>query len=87
MNMINKDTPIWQLTVGEFSELMASLQQPTTDEWVRGWQELSDRLQLSTRTLCEYNKRGLFGDAVKSDGRTVFVRVEQAVKNLLNSKL
>lgn len=63
---LDPNTPVWQLTVGQFTELMTSLQpkpvEPVPEEVILNTKEAASYLKVSISTLNRWNK-----DYLKSD--------------------
>ncbi|GIJ96607.1 hypothetical protein CAPN001_11760 [Capnocytophaga stomatis] len=80
--LFNPDTPLWQLTVGDFLELMKDAQKSeevkrqTTYEY--GIAGLARALGVSIATANRVKSSGKLNDAIKQTGRQIIVDVERA---------
>lgn len=90
MEIIDRTTPIWQLTVEQLEGVIKRAMAPAPpkeEQWCRGWERLKAATGLSEVTLRKYRDEGYFEGAVKSDGRVVFVKVNKALENLAKNKM
>ena len=92
MTDVNK--PIWQLTIGEFVEILESKMPKSVVEknhkeknditYVYGLDGLAKILGCSKNYAGRLKRTGIFDKAIKQKGRTIIVDVEMALK-LFNS--
>ncbi|MDR3046542.1 MAG: DUF3853 family protein, partial [Bacteroidales bacterium] len=77
---VNKDlnTPIWQLTIGEFLELQESARQPKQEvvsapdeKFVYGIPGIAKLLVCSKTMVHEYRRQGWIEPAIKQIGRKI----------------
>lgn len=89
--MYTLETPIWQLTVGEFMELhkkvVADTVTPpakdfTDKKYVYGLAGLASLLNCSKRTASEIKSSGKIDDAVIQAGRKIIIDSEKALQLL-----
>ena len=84
---MDKNTPLWQLTVGEFQQLMqSSIVVPERQEKdvVVGNTELAKRLGVSKKTITNYKVSGRLDGTYKQIGRKIiydFKKVIEAIKS------
>lgn len=92
---MNKDlnTPIWQLTIGEFLELQEQIVQPPAQpvnvpeplpKYVHGIKGLAALLGSSVATAQKVKSSGKIDKAVKQIGRKIIIDAELALK-LINT--
>lgn len=101
-NYIDKDTPVWQLTLGEliysikqslppqvFSSDKNSSENTINDEdYITGLKNLARFLKISYSQAWKMKKKGLFDDAIIQVNRTIFIHKKKAIEILAeqNSK-
>lgn len=84
--MINHDTPIWQLTVGEFKELIQStMQQPQKEEpkgknLVYGIKGIAELFNCSVATAQRIKNSGKINKAISQVGRKIVVNADLALE-------
>lgn len=84
--MVNKDTPIWQLTVREFLELQQEALKPQTviqqpeKRLVHGLEGIAQLFGCSRTTASEIKKSGVIDDAITQVGRTIVVDADLALQ-------
>lgn len=94
---MNKDynTPIWQLTIGEFVELLSSqvntIQEKSTiieheQKYVYGLKGLSNILGCSKNYAWKLKNSGMFDEAIIQNGRKIIIDSEKALKLFNNHK-
>lgn len=94
--MKDVDKPIWQLTIGEFVEILESRIPKSIVEkvsiekldstYVYGLKGLAKILGCSTNYAGRLKRTGIFDKAIKQKGRTIIVNVEMALKLFNDSK-
>jgi len=83
---IDKNTPIWQLTVAELIELMKEALQPQTvihqpeKRFVHGLKGIAQLFGCSWTTASEIKKSGAIDGAITQVGRTIVVDAELALQ-------
>jgi len=83
---IDKNTPIWQLTVAELIEVMKEALQPQTviqqpeKRFVHGLEGIAQIFGCSRTTASEIKKSGLIDEAITQVGRTIVVDAELALQ-------
>lgn len=86
---ISNETPLWQLTVGEFLSLAKSLPEPAKsterpEEFVYGYDGISKMLGgVSKATVFRLLRSGRIAPAISQSGKTIICNVSLALK-LLN---
>ena len=93
--MINGDTPIWQLTVAEFREIMSeSNQKQTTPEPVKtdnecayGISGLAELIGASKTTAQKLKSSGTINEAITQVGRKIIVNKKIALQIINTKKL
>ncbi|MFJ1491205.1 DUF3853 family protein [Capnocytophaga canis] len=80
--LFNPNTPLWQLTVGDFLELIKDAQKSeeskTQTTYEYGIAGLARALGVSVATANRIKASGKLNDAVKQTGRQIIVDVELA---------
>jgi len=83
--MVSKETPIWQLTVGEFLEVQKEALKPQTviqqpeKKFVHGLEGIAQLFGCSRTTASEIKKSGKIDEAITQVGRTIVVDAELAL--------
>ncbi len=84
--MINADTPIWQLTVGQFMEIIREYNLPSTrvephpdKRYVKGIDGIASLFGCSRPTALKL-KKTIIKDAVTQNGRVILTDAEMAIK-------
>jgi hypothetical protein len=84
--MVSKDTPIWQLTVGEFLDLQKEFLKPQTviqqpeKKLVHGLEGIARLFGCSRTTASAIKKSGVIDEAITQVGRTIVVDVNLALR-------
>ena len=78
--MITPDTPIWQLTVGEFMEIMKKEQEPIKEKvYDYGISGIARTFNCSRSTAVRIKSDGKFKKAITQTGRKIVIDVELAL--------
>ena len=69
------ELPATQVTAGQLADLIISRlatqkEEDPSRKYVRGLDSLAKLLQVSTSTIARYKKKGIFGDAIKQNGKS-----------------
>lgn len=77
------ELPATQVTAGQLADLIISRlatqkEEDPSRKYVRGLDSLAKLLQVSTSTIARYKKKGIFGDAIKQNGKYILVDVKLA---------
>lgn len=92
---IDRNTPIWQLTLGEFLqavreniEVSQESEKPITEtkEYAYGIGGLARIIGCSVTHASRLKKQGIFDEAIKQRGRKIIIDKEKALE-LFNNKL
>ena len=89
---IDRNTPLWQLTVGEFLEVQKEALMPQTviqqpeKKFVHGLEGIAQIFGCSRTTASEIKKSGLIDEAITQVGRTIVVDAELALQLAKSSK-
>lgn len=89
---IDSSTPIWQLTVGEFQEILKETLQPHTvieqpeKKYVHGILGIAQLFGCSRTTASEIKNSSLIDGAITQVGRTIVVDVDLALQLARNKK-
>jgi hypothetical protein len=84
--MKDLNTPIWQLTVGEFLDLIGQKpEEPkvadyTGDETVHGIKGIADLFGCSKTMVHEYRKQGWIEPAIRQNGRKIVCDAKLALE-------
>lgn len=84
--MYNSETPLWQLTVGEFLELQNQREVPptvidtTSEKYVYGIAGIQEIYGCSKSTANRIKKSGNIDKAISQTGRTIVIDRELALK-------
>lgn len=75
------ELPATQVTAGQLADLIISRlatqkEEDPSRKYVRGLDSLAKLLQVSTSTIARYKKKGIFGDAIKQNGKYILVDVK-----------
>lgn len=81
--MINPNTPIWQLTVGEFLELQKKYN--SVQKYEYGIKGLAKILGCSKSKAFELKKSGILDEAIYQNGKTIIIDRDKVLA-LLNEK-
>ncbi|QOR74634.1 DUF3853 family protein [Cruoricaptor ignavus] len=82
---MNAQRPLWELTVGEFRELLQEFSQTEPGvkekekEYVYGISGLAKLLGCSNGTASKLKASGIFGDAIIQQGRTIIIDADAAI--------
>lgn len=83
---IDINTPIWQLTVGQFKELLAEVKpeipQQQEPKYVHGLDGLAELLGCSKRTAQNIKASGKIDKAIYQEGRTIIIDRKLAIELL-----
>lgn len=84
MESINRDTPVWQLTVGQLMDLMESVKPKveitqTDKKYVYGINGIAGLFGCSKRTAWQLKNSGKINNAITQVGRKIVVDVELAL--------
>lgn len=86
---MNPKTPLWQLTVGEFKDLLTEViesnpfEVETNDnQYVYGMEGLANLLGCSKSSARRLKSAGVFEDALIQDGRKIIVDAQKALAAL-----
>lgn len=97
MDKIDRNTPIWQITLGDFLNALESHHtqqanqntEPSQDaekkEYVYGISGLANLIGCSKSHASRLKSQGIFKDAIKQNGRKIIVDKERAIE-LFNKK-
>lgn len=82
------DLPATQVTAGQLADLIIErlgINKEAKDKpkYVRGLESLAKTLQVSPATIAGYKKRGVFGDAIKQNGKYILVDIQLAQERFL----
>nr|DAJ00310.1 MAG TPA: Protein of unknown function (DUF3853) [Bacteriophage sp.] len=82
------DLPATQVTAGQLADLIIErlgINKEAKDKpkYVRGLESLAKTLQVSPATIARYKKRGVFGDAIKQNGKYILVDIQLAQERFL----
>ena len=92
---IDRNTPIWQLTLGDFLQAFQKYTEPSNKieietvekkEYVYGINGLADLIGCSKTHASRLKSQGLFDEAIIQRGRTIIIDKEKALE-LFNNKL
>lgn len=92
---IDRNTPIWQLTLGDFLQAFQKYTDPSNKieietvekkEYVYGINGLADLIGCSKTHASRLKKQGIFDEAIIQRGRTIIIDKEKALE-LFNNKL
>ena len=92
--MITGTTPIWQLSVDEFKEVLASVHQPVVPDYTYASNKTYDfgipgimrTFKCSNTTAHRIKQSGVIDAAISQKGRKIVVEVEKAVELMRNHK-
>ena len=84
---MDANTPIWQLTVGQFRQLLAEskqtpVQAPQEPRYVYGLEGLAQLLGCSKRTAQNIKASGKIDKAIYQEGRTIIIDRKLAIELL-----
>ena len=87
--MLDPNTPLWKLTVGEFLTLAKNVETPTvihthSEKYVYGIDGLAKLLKCSRSTATRLKSSGKLDKAIKQQGRKIIVDAELAIKLFSN---
>lgn len=93
--MYNDTTPIWQLTVGEFKDLIREATGAKTepqvtqanDDYVYGISGIAELIGASKTTAQKLKSSGLLNNAITQMGRKIIINKKTAIEILHNRKL
>lgn len=85
------ELPATQVTAGQLADLIISRlatqkEEDPSRKYVRGLDSLAKLLQVSTSTIARYKKKGIFGDAIKQNGKYILVDVKLAQERFFFQK-
>jgi hypothetical protein len=81
METINESTPIVQLTVAQFKELLKETQKPSSEKrYIYGIAGLASLLGCSTPTANRFKKSGRFDPAITQIGRKIIIDADAALE-------
>ena len=92
---IDRNTPIWQLTLGDFLQIFQKYTEPSNKieietvekkEYVYGINGLADLIGCSKTHASRLKSQGIFDEAIIQRGRTIIIDKEKALE-LFNNKL
>ena len=92
---IDRDTPMWQLTLGDFLQAFQKYTEPSNKieietvekkEYVYGINGLADLIGCSKTHASRLKSQGIFDEAIIQRGRTIIIDKEKALE-LFNNKL
>ena len=92
---IDRDTPMWQLTLGDFLQAFQKYTEPSNKieietvekkEYVYGINGLADLIGCSKTHASRLKSQGIFDEAIIQRGRTIIIDREKALE-LFNNKL
>jgi hypothetical protein len=92
---IDRNTPIWQLTLGDFLQAFQKYTEPSNKieietvekkEYVYGINGLADLIGCSKTHASRLKSQGIFDEAIIQRGRTIIIDKEKALE-LFNNKL
>lgn len=86
------ELPATQVTAGQLADLIISRlatqkEEDPSRKYVRGLDSLAKLLQVSTSTIARYKKKGIFGDAIKQNGKYILVDVKLAQERFFSKKM
>lgn len=82
---MDANTPIWQLTVGQFRELLAEVKPEIPEQeprYVHGLEGLAQLLGCSKRTAQNIKASGKIDKAIYQEGRTIIIDRKLAIELL-----
>ncbi|QHN64601.1 DUF3853 family protein [Bergeyella cardium] len=92
---IDRDTPIWQLTLGEFIHALKNANEPPkteqepvreNKEYVHGISGLARLIGCSTSHAARLKGQGIFDEAIIQRGRKIIIDKEKALELFNNKK-
>ena len=92
---IDRNTPIWQLTLGDFLQAFQKYTEPSNKieietvekkEYVYGINGLADLIGCSKTHASRLKSQGIFDEAIIQRGRTIIIDKEKALELLKKSK-
>ena len=78
------ELPATQVTAGQLADTQK--EEDPSRKYVRGLDSLAKLLQVSTSTIARYKKKGIFGDAIKQNGKYILVDVKLAQERFFSKK-
>ena len=82
---MDANTPIWQLTVGQFRELLSEIKPEIPEQkpqYVHGLEGLAQLLGCSKRTAQNIKASGKIDKAIYQEGRTIIIDRKLAIELL-----
>ena len=90
MDMLDNNTPLWQLTVGEFLELQKTEIQlalvAKNKKYAYGLKGLAKILGCSRSTASKIKNSGILDEAICQNGKLIIIDKEKALELLKKSK-
>lgn len=90
MDMLDNNTPLWQLTVGEFLELQKTEIQlalvAKNKKYEYGLKGLAKILGCSRSTASKIKNSGILDEAICQNGKLIIIDKEKALELLKKSK-
>lgn len=89
MNNLDKDTPVWQLTLGELiysikqsfpQNIHFPIENDDEDHYITGLKELSKYLGISYSLTSKLKREGVFDRAIKQRNRTIIINKRIAIE-------
>ncbi|MDD3404935.1 MAG: DUF3853 family protein [Paludibacteraceae bacterium] len=88
---MNSNTPLWQLTVGEFQDLVKSCVGeanvvPPTKKYCYGLDGIASVLGCSRSSAARYKRLGFLDGAITQVGKSIVIDSEKAIEMLKKNK-